>query len=134
MRHLGVRVALDDFGTGYSSLSYLPRLPLTPRRPRAIAPAGTARDTVPAVLRLGRDLGLTVIAEGIERVGAAVLLRCRLPRRPGVPARPARRRTAADLVRRGTSTSPVELIFPPAIASQDPRQAIPASEIRSSSR
>jgi diguanylate cyclase (GGDEF)-like protein len=77
IRQLGVRVALDDFGTGYSSLSYLPRLPLDGLKVdrELVMRVGGARDTVPAVLRLGRDLGLTVVAEGIETVDQLVLLR-----------------------------------------------------------
>jgi diguanylate cyclase (GGDEF)-like protein len=70
LRQLGVRIALDDFGTGYSSLSYLPRLPLDGLKidRRLVTRVGGARDTVPAVLRLGRDLGLTVVAEGVEHL------------------------------------------------------------------
>jgi diguanylate cyclase (GGDEF)-like protein len=77
LRQLGVRIALDDFGTGYSSLSYLPRLPLDGLKVdrELVMRVGGARDTVPAVLRLGRDLGLTVVAEGIETVDQLVLLR-----------------------------------------------------------
>ncbi|MCA0331107.1 MAG: EAL domain-containing protein [Actinobacteria bacterium] len=77
LRRLGVRVALDDFGTGYSSLSYLPRLPLDGLKidRELTARVGSARDTVPAVLRLGRDLGLAVVAEGIERPEQLALLR-----------------------------------------------------------
>jgi diguanylate cyclase (GGDEF)-like protein len=70
LRQLGVRIALDDFGTGYSSLSYLPRLPLDGLKIDRclVTRVGGARDTVPAVLRLGRDLGLTVVAEGVEHL------------------------------------------------------------------
>jgi diguanylate cyclase (GGDEF)-like protein len=70
LRQLGVRIALDVFGTGYSSLSYLPRLPLDGLKidRRLVTRVGGARDTVPAVLRLGRDLGLTVVAEGVEHL------------------------------------------------------------------
>ncbi len=77
LRLLGVRVSLDDFGTGYSSLSYLPRLPLDTLKidRELVRRVGGARDTVPAVLRLGRDLGLAVVAEGIESVDQLVLLR-----------------------------------------------------------
>jgi diguanylate cyclase (GGDEF)-like protein len=117
LRHLGVRVALDDFGTGYSSLSYLPRLPLDFLKidRELVARVGTARDTVPAVLHLGRDLGLTVVAEGIERVEQLLLLRaagCTLGQ-GHLLARPVGRRTAAELVRRGFVDLPVEPVFAP---------------------
>jgi diguanylate cyclase (GGDEF)-like protein len=71
LRSLGVRVALDDFGTGYSSLAYLRRFALdklkidrgfllgVPSR------TGDAR-LVETIIELGRNLGLTVLAEGIE--------------------------------------------------------------------
>ncbi|MBI1377702.1 MAG: EAL domain-containing protein [Frankiales bacterium] len=77
LRGLGVRIALDDFGTGYSSLSYLPRLPLDSLKidRDLVARAGGPRDTVPAVLRLGRDLSLSVVAEGVESLDQLLLLR-----------------------------------------------------------
>jgi diguanylate cyclase (GGDEF)-like protein len=105
LRHLGVRVALDDFGTGYSSLSYLPRLPIDVLKidQALVARVGTTRDTVPSVLRLGRDLGLTVVAEGIERVEQLHLLRtagCTLGQ-GHLLSRPLPRRMAGDLVRHG---------------------------------
>jgi EAL domain-containing protein (putative c-di-GMP-specific phosphodiesterase class I) len=77
LRERGVRISLDDFGTGFSSLSYLPRLPLDGLKidRELVARAGAERDTVPAVLRLGRDLGLAVVAEGIETVEQLAVLR-----------------------------------------------------------
>jgi len=77
LRGLGVRIALDDFGTGYSSLSYLPRLPLDSLKidRDLVARVGGPRDIVPAVLRLGRDLALSVVAEGVESVDQLLLLR-----------------------------------------------------------
>ena len=77
LRALGVRISLDDFGTGYSSLAYLPRLPLDGLKidRSLVSRVGSARDTVPSVLRLGRDLALSVVAEGVETVEQLVLLR-----------------------------------------------------------
>jgi diguanylate cyclase (GGDEF)-like protein len=76
LRGLGVRIALDDFGTGYSSLAYLPRLPLDSLKidRDLVSRVGGPRDIVPAVLRLGRDLALSVVAEGIETVEQLALL------------------------------------------------------------
>ena len=77
LRALGIKVSLDDFGTGYSSLSYLTQLPLDGLKlDRALVErAGGARDIVPSVLRLGRDLGLSVIAEGVETIEQLIMLR-----------------------------------------------------------
>ena len=67
----GLSIALDDFGTGYSSLSYLSALPFTKLKidrsfVADIASNARALRLLSNVARLGRDLELTVIAEGIE--------------------------------------------------------------------
>jgi EAL domain-containing protein (putative c-di-GMP-specific phosphodiesterase class I) len=67
----GVRIALDDFGTGYSTLRHLTQLPidiLKIDRSFVAGLNGTPKNAVVAdtVLRLGRMLHLTTIAEGIE--------------------------------------------------------------------
>jgi EAL domain-containing protein (putative c-di-GMP-specific phosphodiesterase class I) len=72
----GVRIALDDFGTGYSTLRHLTQLPidiLKIDRSFVAGLNGTPKNAVVAdtVLRLGRMLHLTTIAEGIESPGQA---------------------------------------------------------------
>jgi diguanylate cyclase (GGDEF)-like protein/PAS domain S-box-containing protein len=73
LRELGVRIAIDDFGTGYSSLSYLRRLPIDILKiDRSFvselgdSKSDQARSLVKSIVRLGHDLGLTVVAEGVE--------------------------------------------------------------------
>ena len=67
----GIAIALDDFGTGYSSLSYLNALPFTKLKidrsfVADIAHNARALRLFANVARLGRDLELTVVAEGVE--------------------------------------------------------------------
>jgi diguanylate cyclase (GGDEF)-like protein len=70
-KRLGVRIAVDDFGTGYSSLSYLSRLPVDRLKMDRSLIQGMTRQSksaaiVRAVVSLGRELGFTVLAEGVE--------------------------------------------------------------------
>jgi EAL domain-containing protein (putative c-di-GMP-specific phosphodiesterase class I) len=71
LRAMGVRLALDDFGTGYSSLIYLRRfafdkIKIDKSFLESMEATGESAILVHSVVHLGRALGLTVIAEGVE--------------------------------------------------------------------
>lgn len=79
LKKLGVRSALDDFGSGFSSLGRLRALPVDAVKIDRSLIAGLDRDVraeslVGAVIRLAEDLGIEVIAEGVERPEEAAAL------------------------------------------------------------
>jgi EAL domain-containing protein (putative c-di-GMP-specific phosphodiesterase class I) len=79
LRQAGIRVALDDFGTGYASLSYLGTLPLDELKIdrgliTRISSSERDRIVVRSIFSLARDLGLTIIVEGVESTAQLVLL------------------------------------------------------------
>jgi EAL domain-containing protein (putative c-di-GMP-specific phosphodiesterase class I) len=70
-KRLGVRIAVDDFGTGYSSLSYLSRLPIDCLKLDQSLIQSMTLDSKGAavtgsIVSLGAELGVDVIAEGVE--------------------------------------------------------------------
>ena len=76
LRDAGAGIALDDFGTGFSSLSYLAKLPFdTLKIDRSfivtLQTDAASEKIVHAILTLGRDFGLEVVAEGVEDMGLA---------------------------------------------------------------
>jgi EAL domain-containing protein (putative c-di-GMP-specific phosphodiesterase class I) len=72
LREHGVRISIDDFGTGYSSLSYLSRLAVDELKIDRSFVAGLRRDggsaIVTAATHMAHDLGLHVVAEGVEDI------------------------------------------------------------------
>ncbi|HEX4948072.1 MAG TPA: EAL domain-containing protein [Blastocatellia bacterium] len=71
LRELGICISIDDFGTGYSSLSYLHRFPIdTLKVDRSfvsgLSSAGVNTEIVQTIIMLAHNLGIDVIAEGVE--------------------------------------------------------------------
>jgi len=79
LRQLGLQLCIDDFGTGYSSLSYLHRLPIDLLKidssfVRTMGSDEKNRRIVETILLLGRNLGVEVVAEGVETSAQASAL------------------------------------------------------------
>ena len=71
LRDLGVATSIDDYGTGYSSLAYIKQLPVTELKIDREFVSGMEADRrnaaiVRSTIELGHNLGLTVVAEGVE--------------------------------------------------------------------
>jgi diguanylate cyclase (GGDEF)-like protein/PAS domain S-box-containing protein len=80
LRRCGVRLAIDDFGTGHASLAYLRQLPVDIIKVDPSFVAGLGQDPTLAMLtrtivRVGHDLGIEIVAEGIEQPEQLELLR-----------------------------------------------------------
>jgi diguanylate cyclase (GGDEF)-like protein len=85
LKALGIQLAIDDFGTGYSSLAYIKNFPIHSLKIdksfiRDIGQNKSATDVVKTMIGLSQDLGLDVVAEGIEspdQVAELMRLSCR---------------------------------------------------------
>jgi diguanylate cyclase (GGDEF)-like protein len=80
LRRLGVRLAIDDFGTGYASLAYLREMPvdiikIDPSFVAGLGTDGTLSMLTRTIVQVGHDLGIEIVAEGIERPEQLELLR-----------------------------------------------------------
>jgi len=109
LRHLGARIAIDDFGTGYSSLSYLANYPANRLKIAQELMAGVDSDprnaaVVRAAIQLARELGIEIIAEGVEtqaQVNFLISAGCTLGQ-GYLFSRPVTAKRAGRLLRRGT--------------------------------
>ena len=80
IRDIGVRIAIDDFGTGYSSLSYLHEFPLNALKidknfVQSVESNDRGGPISKMIIGLGQNLGLEVIAEGVETEGQLQYMR-----------------------------------------------------------
>ncbi|WP_343856446.1 EAL domain-containing protein [Aliiglaciecola litoralis] len=80
LREKGIHLALDDFGTGYSSLAYLKKFPLnTLKIDKAfiddIATSSVDKHMTAAIINIAHNLGLKVVAEGVEQEKQLDILR-----------------------------------------------------------
>ena len=79
LKNLGVRLAVDDFGTGYSSLGYLQNLPIDTLKidncfVRGVTTARKNQIILKSAIQMGHDLGLCIVAEGVETIDEKSLL------------------------------------------------------------
>jgi diguanylate cyclase (GGDEF)-like protein/PAS domain S-box-containing protein len=80
LKRTGVRLALDDFGAGYSSLAHLKRFPIDTLKVdrsfiRDIPQNSEDKAITAAIIAMGKTLGLTIVAEGVETLEQQTFLR-----------------------------------------------------------
>ena len=80
LKDLGIKISIDDFGTGYSSLSYLKRLPIDTLKidqsfVRDIPADSDGAAIAILIISMAHNLGLKVVAEGVETGEDAAMLR-----------------------------------------------------------
>jgi EAL domain-containing protein (putative c-di-GMP-specific phosphodiesterase class I) len=80
LRKVGVKISIDDFGTGYSSLSYLSTMPVTKIKidqsfVNGMLENKTDDQIVTSTIAMVRNIGMTVVAEGVETLEQYMFLR-----------------------------------------------------------
>ncbi|NOR51913.1 MAG: EAL domain-containing protein, partial [Gammaproteobacteria bacterium] len=80
LSNMGIRFSIDDFGTGYSSLQYLHRLPINTLKIDQVFVKDLVSDKgsqaiTKTIIDMGHNLGLELIAEGVESIGQRNFLR-----------------------------------------------------------
>jgi diguanylate cyclase (GGDEF)-like protein len=117
LRSLGVGIAIDDFGTGYSSLAYLrsyrvSRLKIAQDFVRDIATRADDAAIVRATIGLARELGIDVVAEGVETAAALRLIEaagCRCVQGYYF-SRPVPADVAGEMLRRGVLSAQADAV------------------------
>jgi diguanylate cyclase (GGDEF)-like protein/PAS domain S-box-containing protein len=143
LRALGVQLSMDDFGTGYSSLSYLHRFPIsTLKIDRSFVSRmdgnNENREIVRTIVMLARNLGMEVVAEGVEgetQLSQLVALECQYGQGYFF-SRPATAESAAELLldaHRNMLSRPRALILeaPPAVAVSELLLDLTGAELES---
>jgi EAL domain-containing protein (putative c-di-GMP-specific phosphodiesterase class I) len=111
----GIRIAIDDFGTGHSSMSLMKQFPIDTIKIdrsfiRDLAEDPEDQAIAQAIISMGKALGMTVVAEGVETIEQQTFLRehgCD-EMQGFIFSRPVPPRDLAELLR-----APVELASPP---------------------
>jgi EAL domain-containing protein (putative c-di-GMP-specific phosphodiesterase class I) len=122
-RRLGLQIAIDDFGTGYSSLTYLTNYPVNRLKIAQELVFGVTDDArnatvVRAAIRLAAELGIEVIAEGVETSAQAeFLLSAGCEHAQGYYfSRPLNAPRVTELLRLGTIRTAEQPVFVPQAA------------------
>ncbi|MBI5320233.1 GAF domain-containing protein [Bradyrhizobium sp.] len=118
----GIRIAIDDFGTGHSSMSLMKQFPIDTIKidrsfVRDLAEDPEDQAIAQAIISMGKALGMTVVAEGVETVEQQTFLRDHgCDEMQGfIVSRPVPARDLAELLR-----ASVELASPPLQPDEDP--------------
>jgi diguanylate cyclase (GGDEF)-like protein len=134
IQHRGIRLAIDDFGTGYSSMSLMKQFPIDTIKidrsfVRDLADDSEDQAIAQAIIHMGKALGMTVIAEGVETIEQETFLRDHAcdEMQGFLFSKPVPPQQLADLLR---SAAPV-LVSPPLQPELRARSEAPARRQRS---